>query len=110
MLSTAGGANLATARRALTSTSDVYTMLVAYTFFGDCMRELADTGVPSGRAKPVIALLAAACRRLEHAAALFERAMTKKQAGALVAAGTAALTAEPLVARARERLQALRLG
>ena len=34
--------------------------------------------------------------------------MTRNEAGPLVAAGSAALAVEPLVARARERLQALR--
>ncbi len=77
-------------------------MLVAYTFFGDCSSELADTGVPSARARPVVALLVTACRRLAHAAALFELAMTKKRVGPLVAAGSASLAVEPLVARARE--------
>jgi hypothetical protein len=90
--------------------SAVYTMLVAYTFFGDCSRELAHAGVPSARAKPVVGLLVTACRRLAHAAALFQLAMTKKQVGALVAAGHASLAVEPLVAQARERLQALRLS
>ena len=108
LLSTAGGANPATARRALKSTSAVYTMLVAYTFFGDCSHELADTGVPSERAKPVVSLIVEACRRLARAAALFQVAMTRKQPGPLVAAGSAALAVEPLVARARERLMALR--
>jgi len=90
------------------SDSAVYTMLVAYTFFGDCSSELADTGVPSTRARPVVALLVTACRGLAHAAALFQLAMTKKQVRALVAAGSAALAVEPLIARARERLQELR--
>ena len=108
LLSTAGGANAATARRALASTSAVYTVLVAYTFFGDCSSELADTGVPSARGQSVVVLIVAACRRLAHAAALFQLAMRKRQVGPLVAAGKTSLAVEPLVARAREQLQALR--
>jgi hypothetical protein len=88
--------------------SAVYTMLVAYTFFGDCSSELRNAGTPSARAEQVVELLADACRRLSHAASLFQQAMTRNRAGPLVAAGQASLAAEPLVVRARERLRALR--
>jgi hypothetical protein len=82
-------------------------MLVAYSFFGDCNAELANTGTPSTRAKPIVDLLLAACRRLVSASALFERAASQNRAAALVAAGRLVLTAEPIVDRARARLQAL---
>jgi hypothetical protein len=108
VLSTAGGANRATARQALRSDSAVYTMLVAYTFFGDCSRELARTGTPSARGEAVVGLLVSACGRVVHAAALFQEAMTRNRVGPLLAAGRASLAVEPLVARAREQLAALR--
>ncbi len=82
-------------------------MLVAYSFFGDCNTELANTGPQSLRARPVTAVLLIACRRLMHASTLFEHAMARRSPLALVAAGRASLTAEPLLAQARLRLQAL---
>jgi hypothetical protein len=108
VLSTAGGGNLATARRALSSESAVYTMLVAYTFFGNCSSELRDAGTPTARAENVVEVLADACRRLSHAASLFQQAVTRNRAAPLLAAGQASLAVEPLVVRARQQLQALR--
>jgi hypothetical protein len=108
LLTTSGGANVASARRAIASESDVFTMVVAYSLFGDCNRELANAGVPSARARIAVRLLVAACGRLQRASRLFQQAMTRDAAGDLVEAGAASLTAEPLLAQAQGRLEALR--
>lgn len=108
LATTVGGANPATARKALASDSDVYSMLVAYSFFGDCNRELANLGTASAAARQVVTLLLRACRRLEHASLLFEQAVSRNEPRTLVAAGRASLVVEPLLARARLRLRAFR--
>lgn len=107
-LTTGGGPTLADARRAMVGTSGVYTMLVAYGLFGDCARALAAVGVPEPQAHRVVATLVSACTRLEHAAALFQRAMTRNQPAALLAATRTSLGVAPLLARARLELSALR--
>ena len=109
-LSAAGGANLATARRAMRSTSDIYSMLVAYNLFGDCNRELGNVGVPAHRAEPVVTLIVSACRRLEHATSLFQRAMTSGSPAVLLAATRTAATAAPLLAEAQNGLARLGSG
>ena len=48
-MSTTGGANLASARRAARDLNAVYLLLVAYGDFGDCNRELAAAGTPGAR-------------------------------------------------------------
>jgi hypothetical protein len=106
-LSASGGANLATARRAMHDQNDVYTMLVAYNLFGDCNRELADVGVPERQAGQVVTLIVSACRHLEHATTLFQAAMTREDPAALLAATRTAAAAAPLLAEARSGLAEL---
>jgi hypothetical protein len=103
-LTTSGGPTLADARRAMAGTSGVYTMLVAYGLFGDCGPALAAVGVAAPPAHRVVATLISACARLEHAAALFQQAMTRNEPEALLAATRTALGTAPLLARARLEL------
>jgi hypothetical protein len=106
-LSTSGGADLATARRAMADQSAVYTLLVAYGTFGDCIHELQSTGTPSRRGEAAATLIVSACGRLEHASELFQRAMTRDEPKTLLAATRAAAGAAPLLARARTALARL---
>lgn len=106
-LSTSGGGNLSTARRALHNQSDVYSMLVAYTLFGGCGPALANVGTPSARVGGVVQTLTSACRRFEHASALFEQAMTRSDPRALLSATRLVLDTEPLLYHARTQLAAL---
>jgi hypothetical protein len=107
-LSAAGGANLATARRALGSQSALYTMVVAYSEFGDCAHELGNAGSPAARDESTATAIARACMRLEQAAVLFQRATSRRNADALLRATGEALAAEPLVVAAEGDLAALR--
>ncbi|HEX4519827.1 MAG TPA: hypothetical protein VH063_09635 [Gaiellaceae bacterium] len=100
-LTVSAGPTLADARRAMAGADGIYTMLVAYSLFGDCSRALAAVGAPSPREHRVVSTLAAACSRLEHAAVLFQRAMTRNEPRVLLAATRASLGAAPLLARAR---------
>jgi hypothetical protein len=106
-LTTSGGPTLADARRAMAGTSGVYTMLVAYSLFGDCGKALAAVGAPVPRARRVVGTLVSACSRFERAAVLFQQAMTRNEPKALLAATRTALAAAPLLARARLELSAL---
>jgi hypothetical protein len=108
LLSTAGGANLATARHALGDESAVYAMTVAYTFFGSCGRSLANAGTPSTRESHLAETLIGACRRLQHASTLFEQAMSRGRAQTLLAATRLVLGASPLLAQAKTELASLR--
>lgn len=106
-LTTGGGPTLADARHAMVGADGVYTMLVAYGLFGDCSRALAAVGAPSPREHRVVSTLVAACARLEHAAALFQQAMTRNAPSTLLAATRTSLGVAPLLARARFQLAAL---
>ena len=75
-----GGDNVATARRALGDQSVLYSLLVAYTLFGDCSHALGNVGTPSTRERQIVATLVATCRRLERASALFEQAVKQVNA------------------------------
>ncbi len=101
---TSGGPTLADARRAMAGPDAIYTMLVAYGLFGDCGHALAAVGAPAPRAHRVVATLISACARLEHASALFQRAMTRNDPKVLLAATRASLGVAPLLARARLEL------
>jgi hypothetical protein len=105
--STVGGANLASARRALTDESTIYTLLVGYDLFGDCGPALANAGTPSERAARVAETLILACGRLEDAAALFQRAMTRHDPRPLLAASRLVLTAVPTLGQASAELATL---
>jgi hypothetical protein len=107
-MSAAGGSNLATARRAVANQDAVYLLLVAYTDFGDCNRELAAAGTPSRHGQAAAQLVLAACRPLERASTLFTRAMQRNDARTLLAATRTSATAAPLLVRALAALDMLR--
>ncbi len=107
MLSAAGGSNLATARRTVADQDAVYLLLVAYGDFGDCNRELAAAGTPSLHGQAVASLILSACRPLERAASLFERAMRRNDPEALLAATKTSASAAPTLVRALAALEAL---
>jgi hypothetical protein len=109
-MSAVGGANLATARRAIRNTSDIYTMVVAYNVFGACSGEVANLapGPPPHAAQRVVAVIAEACQRLEHATSLFTDAMTNEDPLALLAATRTANGTASLLAEAQSGLAALR--
>jgi hypothetical protein len=107
-VSATGGSNLATARRAVADSDAVYVLLVAYGDFGDCNRELAAAGTPSKHGRAAAALIVSACRPLQRSAALFERAMRRNDARALLAATETSATAAPILVRALAELEALR--
>jgi hypothetical protein len=106
-LTSAGGGNLVTARKALGDASDLYTILVAYTNFDGCSHALANVGTPSRKVVHVVRTLSSACRRLERASALFHVAVTRNRPRALLAATRMAIATEPLLFRARAQLSAL---
>jgi hypothetical protein len=107
-VSATGGSNLATARRAVADSDAVYVLLVAYGDFGDCNRELAAAGTPSRHGRAAAALILSACRPLQRSAVLFERAMRRNEARALLAATETSATAAPILVRALAELKALR--
>jgi len=105
--SQSGGADLASARRAIANTDDVYVMLVDYTDFGACNRELGNIGVPAAGSERIVALIISACGRLERASSLFQDAMTNNRPAKLLAATRLAARAAPLLADAEDRLAKL---
>jgi hypothetical protein len=107
-LSANGGGDLASARRALQSNSDIYAMLVAYTRFGGCAETLRNVGVPTRRFHRVARTLRLACNRLERSASLFTRAMQGSDPRLLLAATHTALGASPLLYQAKVELDAVR--
>jgi hypothetical protein len=107
LLSTRGGDDVASARRAMQTEGDVYLLLVAYGLFGDCGQKVEQLGTPNARLQQVRRTLAAACRHLERSASLFTRAMTGSQPAALVAATQTALRVTPLLERAKSELAAV---
>ena len=108
VMSAAGGSNLASARRAVSDQDEVYLLLVAYSDFGDCNRELAAAGTPSRHGRAVAQLVLAACGPLERASTLFTRAMQRSDPRALLAATRVSATAAPLLVRALAALDTLR--
>jgi hypothetical protein len=108
LLSTVGGANLATARRALHDQSDVYSMLVAYDLFGDCNSALASVGTPSVRAGGIDGTLITVCGKLEDASTLFGQAMAKSNPTSLLRATKLVITVVPMLTEARSQLASLR--
>jgi hypothetical protein len=86
----------------------VYLLLVAYGDFGDCNRELAAAGTPSAHEREAARVILSACRPLEHASALFTRAMQRNDPEVLLAATRLSATAAPTLVRALAALEALR--
>jgi hypothetical protein len=109
-LAAAGGSSLPAARKALSNTSDLYSTLVAYTYFGDCNPELASVGRPSARAAPAVRTLIAVCGRLERASNLFHLAVTRSEPKLLLRASRLDRAAAPLLYRASSELAALHVG
>jgi hypothetical protein len=107
-LSAGGGANLATARRAVNDPDTIYLLLVAYGDFADCNREVAAAGIPGPRARKAASLVITACRPLQRAAALFARAMQRNDPRVLLTATRTSAEAAPLLVRALGALEALR--
>jgi len=102
-----GGATVPSARKALSNTSDLYSTLVAYTYFSSCNSELASVGRPSARAERVVGTLIVACGRLEHASTLFHLAVTQNKPSLLVRATRISAGADPLLYRATSELVSL---
>jgi hypothetical protein len=105
--SQSGGADLVTARRALGNSDDLYAMLVAYTDFSACNRELGNVGIPAAGTRRIVALIVSACGRLERASSFFQDAMTYNRPAKLLAATRLAAEAEPLLAEAEDGLAKL---
>lgn len=91
-----GGTTRAAAAKALTDTSSLYALLVAYSDLGGCRAMVSAAGPPT----PVVAALLPACTRLQRAASLFARAAQANDARALVRATREAARAQPLLVRA----------
>ena len=91
-----GGTTNASAARALRDLSDMYALSFAFTDLGGCRAMVARASAPPG----VTRALAQPCARLERAAALFTRAVTRSQPSALVRATREVQRAEPELVRA----------
>jgi len=109
-LSASGGATLAAARRALADSSNLYTILVAYTDFGGCTHMVGSIGPPLPRFAKVTATLGGVCGSLERASALFTHATQASDPRSLLAATRLALATAPRLARARAELDAAHTG
>jgi hypothetical protein len=96
-----GGTSTSSASRALRNLSDMYALSFAFTDLGGCRAMVARAGSPPNVARE----LAHPCTRLERAAALFTRAVTHSQPGALVRATRQVQLAEPSLVRALARLR-----
>ena len=107
LASQTGGSDLASARRAIANNNDVYTLLVDYTDFGSCNRELGNIGIPAPGSGKAVRLIVSACGRLERASALFQDAMTYNRPAKLVAAARLTAEAEPALAEAENTLAKL---
>jgi hypothetical protein len=103
-LTTAGGDNVAAARRALHSTSDLYALLLAYADARGCHARVPKVSEATDRFLLVSRTLHSACSRLQRAAALFTRSIRSDDPAALVAASNLAQQAWPLIDRARLEL------
>jgi hypothetical protein len=106
-LASSGGSDVATARHALRDLSDLYATLVAYTYFDGCTTTLRNVGPPSVRLAPAARKLQGACRGFERAADLYEQAVRRSDARALVAASRASLTAYASFAATRAAIDGL---
>ena len=84
----------------------LYPSLVAYTDFGGCRHMIVAAGTAPPGFEHASRALGAACRLLQHAAALFTRAASRHDAAALVSAGRVASSAAALLVRAKAALQA----
>jgi hypothetical protein len=91
-----GGTTPHAAAKALRDTSDLYSLLVAYSDLGGCRQMVSSAAAPArvGRA------FAPACRHLERASALFARATQHSDPEALVRATHEIGLAQPSLIRA----------
>src|SRR4051794_17756572 len=106
-LASNGGSDVVTARHALRDLSDLYATLVAYTYFDGCSTTLRNVGSPGRRLAPAARALERACRGFERASALYEQAVRRSDARALVAASHASLAAYAAFAATRADVDAL---
>ena len=98
------GETTGTARAALHDDSVLYGLLVSYSDFGGCRSMVAAAG-EAGRSQIVVErLLAASCKRLERASALFTEAVTRNDGAGLLAAANESRRALPLLVRAAAAL------
>ena len=100
------GGGLRAARSTLHDESQLYGALVVYTDFAGCRHMLVALGAPPKGLRLVRRDLRAACFHLEHASALFTRAVARSSPRTLVAATRSALRAAGPLDRARLRLAA----
>ena len=107
ILSSQVGSDLASARRAIANENLMYAMLVDYTDFGSCNRELGNIGVPAPGSDRIVRLIVSACGRLERASSLFQDAMTYNRPAKLIAAARLTAEAEPALAEAESGLAKL---
>jgi len=103
-LESSAGGTLQAAREQLRQ--GLYPSLVAYTDFGGCRHMIVAAGTAPPGFEHASRALGAACRLLQHAAALFTRAASRHDAAALVSAGRVASSAAALLVRAKAALQA----
>lgn len=108
VLSSSGGNDLPSARKALHDESDLYAMVIAYTRFGGCQKTMLNLGAPNAKLHNVERALGTACRRFERASNLFTVAMERSDPNVLLAATRTALEAAPLLYRAEAELNAVR--
>jgi hypothetical protein len=105
-ISTAEGASLATARKALRNADDLVAMLIAYADFGGCRKMIRNAGEAGSRFRQVEATLGSACHILERASSLFTDAVTRANARVLFAAAQTTTGALALLYRAKVELDA----
>jgi hypothetical protein len=95
ILAVSGFDDVASARKGLRDTSQLYGLLVSYTDFGGCRHMTAAVGVePPGQAR-VVRLLDRACAHLQRADSLFTRAVARTDPDLLVGATRQAVAAVP---------------
>jgi len=91
-----GGTTTHAAAKALHDTSDLYSLLVAYSDLGGCGQMVSSAAAPARVGRT----LAPACRHLERASALFARATQRSDPAALVRATHEISLAQPSLIRA----------
>jgi hypothetical protein len=106
VLSSASGADVASAQQALHNDSDLYTLLLAYSDLGGCDRMVANMGAVTRRLVQVQVTLTRACASLQRASTLFSVAARDDDPRALLTASQVARDASPLLVRAELQLGA----
>lgn len=99
------GGSAAAARAALRDESSLYGLLVSYSDFGGCREMVAAAGVMPRTGAGVSRSVAAGCRHLERASALFTDAVKANDGASLLAADREAGRALPLLVDASVELK-----